>query len=67
MSLNPRVKAGCQVLVLLTVLVALVLLFPPALAFVEMAARELRYLWWLILLVVLAVWLIWGIGRKPKP
>lgn len=67
MSLHPRVKAGCQVLVLLAVLVALVLLFPPALAFVEMAARELRYLWWLILLVVLALWLIWGIGRKPRP
>lgn len=67
MSLHPRVKAGCQMLVLLAVLVTLVLLFPPALAFVEMAARELRYLWWLILLVVLALWLIWGIGRKPKP
>jgi len=31
-----------------------------------MAALELRYFWWLILLVALAVWLIWGIGRKPK-
>jgi hypothetical protein len=35
-------------------------------AFVEMAARELRYLWWLVLLVALALWLIWGVGRKPK-
>ena len=67
MSLHPRAKAGCQVLVLLVVLVALVLLFPPVFTFVEMAARELRYLWWLILLVALAIWLIWGIGRKPKP
>lgn len=66
MSLHPRAKAGCQVLVLLGVLVALVLLFKPAYAFVEMAARELRYFWWLILLVALAIWLIWGIGRKPK-
>jgi len=66
MSLPPRAKAGCQVLVLLAVLVALVLLFKPALAFVEMAARELRYFWWLVLLVALAIWLIWGIGRKPK-
>ena len=31
-----------------------------------MAARELRYLWWIILLVALAVWLIWGVGRRPK-
>ena len=66
MSLHPRAKAGCQVLVLLAVLVALVLLFKPAYAFVEMAARELRYFWWLILLVALAIWLIWGIGRKRK-
>jgi len=67
MSLHPRAKAGCQVLVLLAVLVVLMLLFPRAYAFVEMAARELRYFWWLILLVALAIWLIWGIGRKPKP
>ena len=66
MSLHPRVKAGCQILVLLTVLVALVLLFKPAYTFVEMAARELRYFWWLVLLVALAVWLIWGIGRNRK-
>ena len=66
MSLHPRAKAGCQVLVLLAVVVVLVLLFPRAYAFVEMAARELRYFWWLILLVALAIWLIWGIGRKRK-
>ncbi|MEO6036638.1 MAG: hypothetical protein ABIQ35_15415 [Verrucomicrobiota bacterium] len=67
MSLRPRFKGGMQFLLLLGVLVALVLLFPPAYAFVEMAARELRYFWWLILLVALAIWLIWGVGRKPKP
>lgn len=66
MSLHPRAKAGCQVLVLVAVLVTLVLMFNPAYAFVEMAARELRYFWWLVLLVALAIWLIWGIGRKPK-
>jgi predicted membrane protein len=67
MSMNPRAKAGCQVLVLLAVLVGLVLLYKPAFEFAEVAARELRYFWWLILLVALAIWLIWGIGRKPKP
>ena len=65
--MNPRARAGCQLLVLLGVLVALTLLFPPVLAFVELAARELRYFWWLILLVGLAIWLIWVVGRKPKP
>jgi hypothetical protein len=31
-----------------------------------MAALELRYMWWLVLLGALGCWLIWGVGRKPK-
>ena len=64
--MNPRLIAFLKLFVLLAVIVGLVLLFPPALKFVELAARELRYLWWLILLLALAVWLIWGLGRKKK-
>ena len=64
--MNPRVRAALQIGVLLAVIAVLFLVFPAALRFVEMAARELRYLWWLILLIALAIWLIWGIKRKPK-
>lgn len=64
--MSPRLRAFLQVAVLLVVLGLLLLIFPRAFGFVEMAARELRYLWWLILLVLLAIWFIWGIGRKPK-
>ena len=64
--MNPRVRATLQIGVLLAVIAALFLAFPAAFGFVEMAARELRYLWWLILLIALALWLIWGIKRKPK-
>ncbi len=64
--MSPRARAMLQVAVLLAVVIGLVLLFPRAYAFVEQAARELRYFWWLVLLVALAIWLIWGIGRKPK-
>lgn len=64
--MNPRARAGLQIGILVAVLVALVLIFPTALRIVELAARELRYLWWVILLVALAAWLIWGLGRKPK-
>jgi len=64
--MNPRVRAALQVGVLIAVIAILFVLFPRAFAFVEMAARELRYLWWLILLIALAIWLIWGIKRKPK-
>ena len=64
--MKPRVRAGLQLLVLLSVGVALLLIFPSALRFAEGAARELRYLWWLLLLVALGVWLIWGTTRKPR-
>ncbi len=64
--MNPRWRAVLQLAVLVAVVVGLFLLFPRAVAFVEMAARELRYLWWLILLVALALWLIWGARRKSK-
>ena len=64
--MNPRARAALQIAILVAVLVALVLIFPRAYAFVQMAARELRYFWWVILVAALAIWLIWGIGRKPK-
>ena len=65
--MSPRTRAILRIAVLLAVGGLLMLLFPRAYAFAEMAARELRYFWWLILLVALAIWLIWGVGRKPKP
>jgi hypothetical protein len=63
---NPRVRAVLYALALLAVGVLLLALFPVALAYVQLAARNIRHLWWLILLVALACWLIWGVGRKPK-
>ena len=64
--MNPRWRGIIRLAILLAVVAGLMLLFPQASAFVEMAARELRYFWWMILLVALAIWLIWGVGRKPK-
>jgi hypothetical protein len=63
---TPRRRAFIQFATLVAVAVGLIIVFKPAAAFVEMAARELRYLWWLILMVALAVWLIWGVSRRPK-
>jgi len=62
--MTPRQRVFLQVGVVLLVVAGLFLLFPRAFAFTEMAARELRYFWLLILLVALAVWLIWGFKRK---
>jgi hypothetical protein len=64
--MNPRWRAALITVGLILVAGLLLLLFKPAAAFVEMAARELRYLWWIVLLVALAVWLIWGVGRKKE-
>jgi len=64
--MNPRWIAFLKVLAVLLAVVVLVLLFPSALRFVEMAARDLVYFWWVIFLLVLAIWLIWGLGSKKK-
>jgi len=64
--MTPRHRAILQCGVLVGVAALLFLAFPATLRFVERAARELRYLWWLILVIGVGVWLIWGYGRKPK-
>ena len=64
--MHPRFRALIQAVLLVLVVVVLMLLFPGVLAFAQLAARELRYLWWLILLVALAGWLIWAGRRKPR-
>ena len=65
--MTPGQKAAVQVGVIVLVLGGLILLFPKAFAFSEMAASELRYFWWLILLVALALWLIfWGFRKRQR-
>ena len=63
--MNPRLRAVLRAAVLIAVVVALFVFFPRMLAFTEMAAIELRYFWWLVLLVALACWLIWGFKKRP--
>ena len=62
--MNPRFAFACKLLAILLLIVALALLFPPVMRFVGMAARDVVYLWWLVLLLLLAFWLIWGLGQK---
>lgn len=59
-----RRKIGIAVGIL--VLVVLCLVFPRALAFVELAAREIRYLWWLIAILAVGVWLVFFVGKKKE-
>jgi hypothetical protein len=60
----PRLIRILCLVVGLAVVVLLCLAFPRALAFVELAARELRYLWWLVLMVALAAYFLFVFGRK---
>ena len=62
--MDPRLIAALKLIVVAAIILTLILIFPKALAFVEMGTRELRYFWWMILLVLLAIWLIWGLGKK---
>lgn len=64
--MNPRWIAVFKLGILLLAAFALILLFPRAYEFVALAARDLRYFWWLILLLALGIWLIWGLGSKKK-
>ena len=64
--MDPRVRAFLRLCVLLAVFAVLFLLFPAAFSFAEGAARSVLRLWWLVLLVALGIWLIWGVGRRPK-
>ena len=62
--MRPGARFLLQWMIVLGAIVGLFLIFPRAIGFVEMAARELRYLWWLVLLIALAVWLIWVSKRR---
>jgi hypothetical protein len=64
--MNPRYAFAFKLLGALLLILLLALLFPPVMKFVEEAALDLRYLWWLILILLFALWLIWGLGRKKK-
>ena len=64
--MNPRYAFALKLIGALILVLLLALFFPPVMEFVEKAARELRYFWWLVLLLALALWLIWGLGGKKK-
>jgi hypothetical protein len=51
-------------IIAVAVLVGLCLIFPRVLAFAELAAREVRYLWWLVFILALGIWLAFFAGRK---
>jgi len=57
-------RRNILLLVLGAIVAVGVIAFPRVLGFVELAARELRYFWWLILLVAMGVWLVFFFGKN---
>ncbi len=64
--MNRSILRSLGWIIALLILVGLCLVFPRVFAFAELAARELRYLWWLVLILVLGVWLAFFFGRKDR-
>lgn len=63
--MSPAARRFFGLVLAVLLLVVACVLFPRVLAFVELAARELRYFWWLILIAALSVWLIF-FAKKNK-
>jgi hypothetical protein len=60
MPARPRL----QLTLVFVLLVALCVFIPGVLYFTELALRELRFMWWLILLLGGVIWLLARLKRK---
>ena len=53
-----------QLTLVIVLVVALCVFVPSVLSVTELALRELRIVWWLILLLAGVIWLLKGLERK---
>ena len=60
----PSPRKRLSLLLAVVLLAALAVFVPSFLYFTELALRELRFMWWLILLIAAAIWLLGALGRK---
>lgn len=61
--MNPRLSRFALTAAFIA-FVLLCLLFPRVFAFARVAGRELRYLWWLVLIIAFGLWLAFKLGRR---
>ena len=62
--MSPLVRRRIAWMSAVAIIVALMVIFPRVLAFAELAARELRYLWWLVLIAAIGIYLSFFAGRR---
>lgn len=60
----PAPQKRLSFMLVVVLLAALAVFVPGFLYFTELALRELRFMWWLILLLIGALWLLGAVGRK---
>lgn len=64
--MSPEARRNIALLGIVLVIVGACVVFPRVLAFVELGARELRYYWWLVLLLAVGGWMIFFAGRRGR-
>ena len=64
--MNPRWAFALTIAGMVIVIVILALLFPAVFEFVRAFTGELRFFWWIVLLLALALWLIFGVGKTKR-
>lgn len=64
--MNPRAAFILTFVGMIFLIVVLCLLFPAVFEFVKACTGELRFFWWVILLLALAVYLFFGVGKAKK-
>ncbi len=62
--MNPLARRKLGLLFSLGLILILIMLFPRTLVWLEVAARELRYVWWLIAILAVGVWMIFYFRKK---
>jgi hypothetical protein len=64
--MNPRYAFFLAMAGMVIVIIVLCLIFPAVFELVKAFSGELRFFWWVVLLVALAVWLIFWAGKNKK-
>lgn len=64
--MSPEARRNLVLLGIVLVILVLCIAFPSVLAFLELGARQLRYYWWLLALLVAGAWLVFFAGRKDR-
>jgi hypothetical protein len=64
--MSPPARRNFLIFLGLLVVTLLCWQFPRFVAFAELAARELRYFWWLVLIAAIGLYLAFFTGRKDR-